>query len=113
MSQIKYAFNLMHALSFGCVKYSVILFYRRIFKGKIFDFWTKSLLVIVTLWTFGFFFTVFFECGTRFWAFWNTLDDLLTYCVNDVAFQEGQAISDVIIDVLILLTPIPIVRNSH
>ncbi|MCJ1332226.1 hypothetical protein MMC10_008918 [Thelotrema lepadinum] len=93
--QIKYAFNMMHALAFGCVKYSVILFYRRLFR--------------VTIWTFGFFFTVLFECGSNVWAVWGTLDDLLTHCANEVEFFEGDCISDIIVDVMILLTPLPII----
>ena len=104
---------MMHALAFGCVKYSVILFYRRLFRGKIFQHWTTFLLALVTIWTFGFFFTVLFECGSNVWAVWGTLDDLLTHCANEVEFFEGDCISDIIVDVMILLTPLPIVSEKN
>ena len=109
--QIKYAFNLMQTLNFGAIKLSVLFFYRRIFRGKWFDIATKSMIAIVTIWTFGFFFTIMFECRLKFWAFWSTLDNLLTYCVDDVLFQKVLSISDVITDGLILSIPLPIVSS--
>ena len=66
--QMKWASNLTQAVIFGAIKLSVIFFYRQIFRGKIFDLCSKSLMVIVGAWTIAFFFTVFFERGTSFWA---------------------------------------------
>ncbi|KAA8570253.1 hypothetical protein EYC84_002565 [Monilinia fructicola] len=107
--KIKYAFNLLQMIAFGAVKLSVLFFYRRIFRGKIFDIASWTMIGVVLVWTFGFFFTMMFECRTEFWAFWSTLSDLLTHCLDDVKFQRVLSISDVVSDILILLIPIPII----
>ena len=107
--QMKWAFNLTQVVTFGAIKLSVICFYRRIFRGKIFDICSKTLIVIVGAWTIAFFFTVFFECGTNFWALWSTLAVLLSHCTDDVMYIKAMSISDVITDGLILVLPIPIV----
>lgn len=108
-TKIKYAFNPLQMIAFGAVKLSVLFFYRRIFRGKIFDIASWSMVAIVIIWTFGFFFTMIFECRTEFWAFWSTLNDLLTHCLDDVKFQKVLSVSDVITDILILMIPIPII----
>ncbi|QSZ32401.1 hypothetical protein DSL72_001975 [Monilinia vaccinii-corymbosi] len=107
--KIKYAFNLLQMIAFGAVKLSVLFFYRRIFRGTIFDIASWTMIGVVIIWTFGFFFTMMFECRTEFWAFWSTLSDLLTHCLDDVKFQRVLSVSDVVSDILILLIPIPIV----
>ncbi|EPE32025.1 plasma membrane protein Pth11-like protein [Glarea lozoyensis ATCC 20868] len=105
--KIKYAFNIMQALAFGTIKLSVLLFYRRIFRGRSFNITSWIMIGVTICWTLGFLFTYIFECRTKFWAFWSTLDDLLTHCLNDVFFQKVLAITDVVTDVLILSIPIP------
>ena len=107
----KFAFNLLQILSFGAVKMSVICFYRRIFRGKLFDVASKALMGVVALWTVAFFFVVLFQCGTDFGALWSTLFDFVTHCLPDVVYLEGNSISDIITDVLILLLPAPMIWN--
>lgn len=109
LAQMKWAFNLLQVLILGSIKLSVISFYRRIFRGKAFDFYSKGMLAIVCTWTIAFFFTVLFECRTDFRYLWSTLLDLLTHCTNDVMYLKAYAISDVITDGLILAMPIPTV----
>lgn len=96
-------------LVLGSIKLSVVLFYRRVFRGKQFDAYSKGMIGIVSLWIISFFFTVLFECRTNFKYLWSTLHDLLTHCSNDVEFQKAMAISDVILDGLIIAMPLPVV----
>lgn len=76
---------------------------------KSFDYYSRGMIAIVGTWTIAFFFTVLFECGTKFEYLWSTLLNLLTHCTNDLMYLKAYAISDVITDGLILATPIPIV----
>ena len=106
---MKWTFNLLQVLVLGTIKLSVLFFYRRIFRGKTFDYYSRGMITIVGAWTIAFFFTVLFECGTKFEYLWSTLLNLLTHCTNDLMYLKAYAISDVITDGLILATPIPIV----
>ena len=106
---MKYAFNLLQIIILGMIKLSVIFFYRRLFRGKTFDQYSKGMLAVVGCWTTAFFLGVLFECGTRFENLWSTLLNLITHCVDEEIFFKAFAVSDVIIDGLILATPCPIV----
>ena len=107
--QMKFAFNLMQVIILGTIKISVIFFYRRIFRGRAFDYYSKGMIIIAIAWTIAFFFSVLFECGTHFEYLWSTLLNLVTHCTDEEKFFKAYAISDVIIDVLILAMPIPMV----
>ncbi len=101
--------NLTQVWAFGAIKLSVLFFYRRIFRGKIFDISTKVMMGIVIAWTLSFFFAFLFTCGTNFGANWSTLKALLTQCHAQHTYQLAMAISDVLTDGLILVIPIPLV----
>ena len=70
------------------------------------------MIAVVLIWTLCFFLVILFECKGHFWAFWSTLDDLLTYCVDEVLLLRVMSISDVVTDCMILAIPIPIVCES-
>lgn len=110
--QMKWVFNLLQIIILGTIKLSVMFFYRRIFRGKAFNYYSKGMIALVSAWSTAFFFTVFFECGAHFNYLWSTLFNLLTHCTNDVMYLKAYAISDVITDGLILTTPIPLVRSQ-
>ena len=107
--QMKFAFNLMQAIILGTIKLSVISFYRRIFRGRTFDYYSKGMIIVVIAWSIAFFFSVLFECRTHFEYLWSTLLNLATHCTDEELFFKAYAISDVIVDGLILAMPIPIV----
>ena len=88
------------------------MFYRRIFNdGKIrwFNILTIALLALVGIWTVAFFFTFLFACGTHFSAKWTTVVALTKYCHGSQDGQMAMAIADFVIDVFIILLPIPMV----
>lgn len=97
----------MQVLILGLMKLSVIIFYRRIFRGKIFDLCSKATITIVGVWTTSFIFTYLFGCGTKFWALWSALIDLTTYCADATTIHKTMSISDVITDIIILSIPLP------
>ena len=107
--QMKFAFNLLQVIILGTIKLSAICFYRRIFRGKTFDYYSLGMIVIVIVWSIAFFFSVLFECRTHFEYLWSTLLELVTHCSDEEKFFNAYAISDVVIDGLILVMPIPMV----
>ncbi|KAI1758776.1 hypothetical protein GGR53DRAFT_205421 [Hypoxylon sp. FL1150] len=104
--KIFWAFDLVQCFAFGAAKLSVLFFYRRIFRGKLFEVLSTAMIVVVVLWTFGFFFAILFRCGTQFWALWAPLKFLLANCYASTPMFQAFCISDVITDVFILAMPI-------
>ncbi len=111
---MKWAFDLLEVLVLGAMKLSVIFFYRRLFRGgrgKGFEYYSKGIITIVGTWITVFFFTRYFECGIRFDYLWSHPSNRLKHCAHAMMYQNACAISDISTDMLILATPIPIVRK--
>lgn len=104
--KIFWAFDLVQCFAFGAAKLSVLFFYRRIFRGKLFEVLSMIMIVIVCIWTFGFFFAILFRCGTQFWALWAPLKYLLANCYSSTPMFQAFSITDVITDVFIIALPI-------
>lgn len=112
-AQLFWAFNLVQEFSFGLAKLSVLFFYRRIFVSPVFKAINTALMVIVSVWSVGFFFAYMFRCGTNFWALWAPLKDLLKYCYKSTPYFYAMCVSDVATDVFILSLPIFWVSTSQ
>ena len=105
----------MQILSLCCVKLSFVMFYRRIFctgQRTLFSIATVTVSVLIVLWTIIFFFLFVFYCGTNTWAEWTNVIDLEEYCPHGTDYQMGLAISDFIIDLIVIAMPIPLVRAA-
>ena len=103
-------------LSNGFIKLSIIAFYRRIFvtnKNSPFDIVTKILAVVVFLWTMAFFLIDIFACGGHVTASWGSLAEQSKYC-DTIGYtsEEGFAVSDLIINVIVITSPLPLVSRS-
>ena len=95
--------------TFGVIKTSVLLFYRRLFAiDATFRRCTLALCIIVFLWTLSFFFAFTFQCGSHISYYWTSVALIEKYCVDTTALELGFAISDVITDIMILAVPQPI-----
>ena len=106
---MKFVFNPLQVIILGTIKLSVIFFYRRIFRGRTFEYYSTGMIVIAIAWSIAFFFSFLFECRTHFEYMWSTLLNLVTHCIDEEKFFKAYAISDVIVDGLILAMPIPMV----
>lgn len=109
--QVNWIDMLLQCLSFGFVKLSVVYFYRRIFcnpasRGGVFDIISKITIVFIILWMSTFFFVILFECKGHWWAQWDTLQALLTHCLDDSKIQLVFSYMDVISDAWILSLPL-------
>jgi hypothetical protein len=106
--QCEFAFNIMSPLALGFIKLSILFFYRRIFRGRTFDILSWTLITLVVLWTLGFFLVQVFDCRTHFSTNWGTLADLQK-CLSSFKQLLACSISDFIMDLFILVLPIPLV----
>lgn len=99
-------------LGYGCVKLSIAFFHRRIF---IVD--TRSpcsyvswiLIFIIIAWTLGFFLLQIFSCETKAYLNWTPtrMDPDQNKCKHGTTQGFVLLISDMVIDVMVLLLPIP------
>ncbi|KAJ6790373.1 hypothetical protein PWT90_04211 [Aphanocladium album] len=102
------SFNILSIVVFGCAKVSALLFYRRVFcasGGQ--PLLAKVILValpVLGVWTVFFVFMTIFQCGTHFDAPWNGTK--LKYCNWSYPSIEGTAVSNVLLDVFVVLLPI-------
>ncbi|KAI6083360.1 hypothetical protein F4821DRAFT_280930 [Hypoxylon rubiginosum] len=101
--------NIISTNTLACIKLSAVFFYRRIFCSSgdrtIFGIITWITIVVVTLWLIAFEFLTGFQCGTHFSALWD--GSYTQYCTISFPFLYGLAISDFLLDVWILVLPIP------
>lgn len=97
------------SLTFGIIKLSVLLLYRRLFVGALFNFYSLAMCVVIALWSLSFFFAFAFQCGTDIANWWTSATTIEAYCDNTSALSVGFVISDIITDFMILITPLPIV----
>lgn len=112
IEKLEWAFNIMSLLALGPIKLSILFFYRRIFLGHLFGFFSWSLIILVILWTLGFLLTLIFDCKTHFDTNWGPLSDL-ERCLDTFTQFLAYSISDVITDVFILVLPLPLVWRMH
>lgn len=105
--------ELLSCAGLSCVKASILLFYRRLFltkRGSTFDILNTFMLVVVSLWFVGFFFAWIFGCGTHIDKNWGSREDLILYCkIRSTGLTNGYIVSDLIIDIFVLLMPLPFV----
>lgn len=109
-----YAGQLSQTLALGPTKISVLLFYRRIFRGQIFTVVNWTLIGICTSWTVAFFFANTLECIPITDAFENAPGlGGNPNCIDALPMYLSQVYSDVAIDALVLIVPIPLGSSSQ
>ena len=96
-------------LAFGIIKLSVLLLYRRIFVGRLFNRYSLAMCFVIALFSLSFLFAFAFQCGTNIAYFWTSAATIKADCDNTNALNLGFVVADVVTDALILIIPIPIV----
>jgi hypothetical protein len=108
-AKVEYASYIIMSLTFGTIKISVVSFYRRIFAGQeTFRRWSMFLLVFIGLWMLAFFISLTLWCGTHPAAGWTNYKEILKYCDNLADLELAFAVTDAMTDLLVILTPIPV-----
>ncbi|KAI4142678.1 MAG: hypothetical protein LQ340_007262 [Diploschistes diacapsis] len=111
-SQIQFAFQIFMMIAYGTIKMSIVAFYRRLFvvhKGSPFAVITMTIWVIILLWTIVFLFLVIFPCGEHVWATWSAPIYQIQFCDIAFASEYGLAMSDLILDIIVFLMPLPLI----
>lgn len=107
--QLEFPFDLMQILALATIKLSILFFYRRIFRGRAFDIASWILIGVVGAWAVTFFIAILAACGTSVAANFQTLGALKRECVDTFDILIALAVSDVVVDLAILIMPIPLV----
>ncbi|PQE23630.1 integral membrane protein [Rutstroemia sp. NJR-2017a BVV2] len=112
MKRTEWAAQILSVLSLTFTKLSVVLLYRRIFRGELFNKICSGLITIIGCWGISFFFATVFECFP-IRDVWVTLYGQPRSCYNYLPMFFATAISNFIIDVMILATPMPLIWKLH
>lgn len=110
--QVLWSIELMYFPALGFIKLSFLFFYRRIFiksASRHFRIISLSVILIVTIWILGFFFSYLFACKSHMSYYWTSTIKEEHYCVNAKKLHLGYSISDVLLDIIIIVIPIPLV----
>ncbi|RYC59722.1 hypothetical protein CHU98_g6475 [Xylaria longipes] len=103
----KFAVNILSVVGFGLVKSSILLFYRSIFNTvRSFRWAVNAMLGVVAAWTIAYFFSNLFTCypiTALIESFYGNK------CINAVPMWLSVVATDLIVDVAILIMPIPMV----
>ncbi|KAF4629023.1 hypothetical protein G7Y89_g9132 [Cudoniella acicularis] len=106
-AKVEYGAYVIMSLAFGLIKISVVSFYRRIFVGQAFRQWSLALLVFICVWMVAFFLALTLWCGVHPAAGWTSRATILAYCTNLADLELAFAATDAITDLMVILTPIP------
>ncbi|KAI0465721.1 hypothetical protein F4859DRAFT_507878 [Xylaria cf. heliscus] len=109
--QTEFATQLLSVLSLVFTKLSIVLFYRRVFRGNVFSVISLILLGVISAWGIAFFFATLLECIPTSEA-WESLYGTPrhdAYCYQYVPMFIATAISNTLVDAAILSVPLPIV----
>ena len=113
--QLQFAFQILMVICYGFIKISIVCFYRRIFvtrKRTAFDVVTTAVNVVLFLWSLTFILIIIFPCGRHIYANWGTPASQIAYCeAIGHTSEEGLAASDLILDVVLLVLPLPSVST--
>lgn len=104
--EINFAQQLSSTLTFGLTKLSVLLFYKRVFRGDTFNAAVWTMMGIVGVWFVAFFFANLLQCYPIS-VNWVDSGAQNTSCINTNMMYIAQAWTDMLTDVMILSLPIP------
>jgi len=96
-------------LSLSFIKLSIVFFYRRIFLGRAFTVTSWVIIILVIAWGVSFSIAVITGCGQNLTAWWSSLAFAGLKCVKLFDLLLAFSVSDVIIDFVLLIVPIPLV----
>ena len=104
--EVNYAQQLSTTLTFALTKLSVLLFYKRVFRGDTFNAAVWTMISVIGVWTIAFFFANLLQCYP-IWVNWEDSGAQASSCINTNTMYLAQSWTDVLTDVMILSLPIP------
>lgn len=107
--QIVLGYSIIEKITFGVIKISVLLAYRRIFRGDIFNIASLGMIIVCTLLALAFLITSAFQCHVRNWSLQYLAWSHRHHCIQAEISWSGYAISDIVTDLVLLFFPVPLV----
>lgn len=104
--EINFAQQLSTTLTFGLTKLSVLLFYKRVFRGNTFNAAVWTMITIIGVWSVAFIFANLLQCYPISLN-WEDSGASASSCIQTNTMYLAQAWTDVLTDVMILSLPIP------
>ncbi|KAI7779507.1 hypothetical protein LA080_000791 [Diaporthe eres] len=117
LGKYQYAFWIIHSLDIGLIKLALLVFFRRVFKGRgkrtPFDIVNWTLIITTVLWTLIAVFISIFECGIHAEGTWTGLEQLKRMCLNNFLMYAALAVASSIVDLAILIEPLIMIRRLN
>ncbi|KAI0384776.1 hypothetical protein F5Y04DRAFT_293082 [Hypomontagnella monticulosa] len=117
LGKFEYAFWIGDVLSIGFIKLSILFLFRRIFRGQThrtaFDYVNSTLIATVVLWTVVFLFFEIFICGVDPSMGWSSQESPRTGCMDTIGLQISCAVFSWVLDLAILIEPLPMVLKLN
>ncbi|KAF4628103.1 hypothetical protein G7Y89_g10045 [Cudoniella acicularis] len=114
VEKLNFSIQILQLIELSFIKCSALAFYRRVFcsiRPSILNTVIWVLMSLTVAWAVSFIIFYTTTCGTHLDASWEGDIPFLKYCINSAEkFYKAFAISDFILDTLVLLVPIPSVR---
>ena len=110
--QLLYAIQILQIPALALIKCAAFYFYSRIFcphRRSTLSYLLWGLISLTTVWAVAFIIAYVTACGTHPAAAWESQMSYLQYCIRSLQFEEAYAISDFILDVIVLILPLPLV----
>ena len=110
--QLLFAIQILQIPALALIKSAAFSFYRRIFcphrQGAL-NSLLGGLIILTVGWGVAMIITYVTACGTHPAAAWESEISYVRYCKSTLHWEEAFAISDFILDVLVLIIPLPLV----
>ncbi|KAI1360888.1 hypothetical protein F5Y08DRAFT_331240 [Xylaria arbuscula] len=108
----RYAYEVIGAAGLCFIKLSVLFFFRRIFRVRAFILINNVVIGLTAAWGISYLFALAFQCPDPS-LLWNKLESeyALVGCVNVLPLYLSFAFSDLILDVIIFILPVPHLYN--
>nr|POE53342.1 hypothetical protein CFP56_28564 [Quercus suber] len=97
----------MSVVNIGAIRLAFVLLFRRIFRGTIFTIVNWTLIGIIIGWTIAFFLALLLQCGSHFSETYGQ------YCSTSFDIMAAMGVTDVIIDLAILVLPIGPIKQLN
>ena len=104
--EVNFAQQLSTTLTFGLTKLSVLLFYKRVFRGNTFNAAVWTMISIIGVWTVAFFFVNLLQCYPISLN-WEASGAQADSCIKTNTMYLAHAWTDMLTDVMNLSLPIP------
>lgn len=113
--QALWPFEIQQVLALSFIKLSVVSLYRRIFNTgatPLANWSTIAMLSTISAWAVAFFFSFLFICDGTPANYWKSAKAEKSSCVRTQELHLASAVSDTILDVLVMLLAVPMVRYA-